>query len=233
MQARQLREPSFATAFRAMITLSFLTASALATAAAQAIEIPPVAAQVPGAIEQVELAPLFGERFFCVEHALGELTYAGDVLGTDCMVSGGIEKDPYRTNQWTGIARLYRTDGRTNADWYGWLMDVASPTAGTVIAAWENPRQNTPGIQGTPPGGGVSILRTDGIVVTVGHLQAISVEKGSLVSVGQVLGKVGNNGQSRAPHIHIGAYRQAGAVPLQIRWDLRSMGLARRAAGVP
>jgi hypothetical protein len=50
--------------------------------------------------------------------------------------------------------------------------------------------------------------------------------------VGQVVAKLGNNGQTRAPGIHIGAYREADSMPLQIRWDLRAMAKKRAEAGV-
>lgn len=230
----QSRRNFSACGFGAGLTVcaALLTISACSGAAAENAGPPPLATRVEQ-IDQVELAPLFGERFFCVEHALGELAYAGDALGTDCMVAGGIEQDPYRSNQWTGILRLYRTDGSTNADWYGYSADVMSPTAGTVASVSQSTTENVPGIMGSPPGGGVTIRRSDGIIVVLGHLRNITVSAGTVVAVGQLLGKVGNNGPSRAPHIHVGAYREDGIVPLQIRWDLRAMGLARKAAGVP
>jgi murein DD-endopeptidase MepM/ murein hydrolase activator NlpD len=112
------------------------------------------------------------------------------------------------------MLKLYRTDGRKNEDWFGWHKDVLSPAAGTVITI-------------------IQLRTADGIIIVLGHLAEIVVKKGEVVHAGQVLGKVGNNGQSRAPHTHLGAYREAGAIPLQIRWNLRSMAIMRKAAGVP
>src|SRR5687767_5803932 len=82
------------------------------SASAQTGDVPPKAAQISGVIEQVELGPIFGQRFLCVEHAFGELDYAGDALGTDCLVSGGVEQDYLQPGKWTGFLRVYRTDGR-------------------------------------------------------------------------------------------------------------------------
>jgi murein DD-endopeptidase MepM/ murein hydrolase activator NlpD len=54
------------------------------------------------------------------------------------------------------------------------------------------------------------------------------VEKGETVEAGEVVAKVGNNGNSRAPHIHVGAWKgdpskleaKTGGPPLQIQVDL-------------
>jgi hypothetical protein len=200
---------------------------------AQTGDVPPKAGQSSGEIGQVELGPIFGQRFLCVEHAFGELDYAGDALGTDCLVSGGVEQDYLQPGKWTGFPKVYRTDGRSNDDWYSYNEDVLSPVTGVVVAAIINGSENVPGTLGQPPATGLRILTADGIVVTLGHLRNLRFSKGDRVSVGEVLGKVGNNGQGRAPGIHIGAYRERDAVPLQIRWNLRSMATARRAAGVP
>jgi hypothetical protein len=202
-------------------------------ASAQTGDVPPKAAQISGEIGQVELGPIFGQRFLCVEHAIGELDYAGDALGTDCLVSGGVEQDYLQPGKWTGFPKVYRTDGRSNDDWYGYDEDVLSPVSGVVVAAIVNKTDNVPGTLGQPPATGLRILTADGVVVSVGHLRTLRFAKGDNVRAGDVLGKVGNNGQGRAPGVHIGAYRERDAAPLQIRWNLRSMAAARRAAGVP
>ncbi|RCW42433.1 M23 family metallopeptidase [Paenibacillus prosopidis] len=50
----------------------------------------------------------------------------------------------------------------------------------------------------------------------------LSVKEGDNVKAGDIVAKVGNNGYSRHPHIHVGAWK--GNIPLQIRFDLKSMG---------
>lgn len=59
-------------------------------------------------------------------------------------------------------------------------------------------------------------------MVVHAHVTAVKVKPGDVVSVGQVVASVGNDGMSRSPHVHVGAYR--GDLPLQVRWDLRAMG---------
>ena len=68
----------------------------------------------------------------------------------------------------------------------------------------------------------------DGITVGYAHVREIEVEEGDTAGRGDVVGKVGNNGTSRAPHVHIGAWAgepdllgaETGAEPLQVQVDL-------------
>src|SRR5690554_1073658 len=89
-------------------------------------EEPPRARAIEGEIEAVVLGPLFRQSFVCSEHHDGQMPWAGDALGTDCMVTGGL-------NQAVGFMRLYRTDGLTNEDWYGWGAEVLAPADGEVV----------------------------------------------------------------------------------------------------
>lgn len=182
---------------------------------------PPRATEVDGAIDTVLLSAPFDSMFACVEHAFGELAYAGDALGTDCMVMGGVDGR-------SGYLRPYRTDGAANADWFGWGEPVRAPADAEVILVHENPAVNTPGEMGPPPASIIRFRTDDGVIISFGHVAEITVKPGDRVSAGDILGKVGNNGVSRSPHIHVGAYRAADAVPLQIRWDLRSLARYRR-----
>ncbi len=202
-----------------------MLAAFLALAAAQAVSadrpprftmtLPPRAqSTLGGPIGQVELSPPFRTSFACSEHYEGQIDYAGDALGADCMVTGGVDGE-------AGFSRLYRTDGLTNADWYGWGADVLAPFDGKVEGVYANPIVNSPGRMGRPPAGMIRFERADGTRVVYGHVADIRVAAGDKVTAGQAVAKVGNNGFSRSPHIHVGAYR--GDVPLQIRWDLRAM----------
>lgn len=202
-----------------------LIAAALQSAAAPprpriVFEEPVLAVEVAGEIEAVTIAPLFRQPFFCSEHHHGQMPHVGDALGTDCMVVGGIDETG------RGFSRLYRTDGRANADWYGWGVEVLAPFDGIVTGHFPNARVNEPGVQGRPPAGMMTLRRDDGTTVMLGHVADVAVAVGDKVKAGQPIARVGNNGPARAPHIHIGAYR--GPVPLQIRWDQRAMARLRR-----
>lgn len=174
-------------------------------------------------IGQVELSPPFRGHFMCAEHAEGELEFPGDALGTDCVVTGGVDpRSPH------GFSRTYRDDGARNEDWYGWGAEVLAPFDGEVARIVPNDVVNVPGRFGEPPAAMVAFRRDDGVVVVYGHVADVAVALGERVRAGQVVAKVGNNGMSRNPHIHVGALR--GETPLQVRWDLRAMGELRQQA---
>jgi murein DD-endopeptidase MepM/ murein hydrolase activator NlpD len=87
-------------------------------------------------------------------------------------------------------------------------VDVYAPCAGEVISA-EN------GIADMPAGtrdrehmlGNHVLLDCDAAQVLLGHLApgTVTVEAGDMIATGQVLGKVGNTGNTDEPHLHIHA----------------------------
>jgi murein DD-endopeptidase MepM/ murein hydrolase activator NlpD len=172
-------------------------------------------------IEAVLLHPLFAADYACSEHFEGQLPYMGDALGSDCIVQGGLEGD-----ESSGFMRQYRSDGRRNEDWYGWGEPVLAPIDGKVERVNVNPVVNQPGSMGKPPASFVILGREDGTHVMLAHVAELKVKAGDSVRAGQPLGVVGNNGFARAPHIHIGAWRDK--TPLQIRFDLRAMAALRK-----
>jgi len=204
-----------------MSLIALLLALQTASSPAVKFESPPLVRNDTGVIESVQISPVYRQPFVCSEHAEGEMDYVGDALGTDCMVMGGF--DPRSDG---AFGKLYRGDGKTNEDWYGWHAEVLAPFDGKVKAVLANEVVNQPGRFGRPPASMLLFERADGVVVVYAHVTAVKVGPGDLVSAGQVVASVGNNGMSRSPHVHVGAYR--GDLPMQIRWDLRAMGRLAR-----
>jgi hypothetical protein len=147
----------------------------------------------------------------CSEHPAGQLSILGDDLGQDCLIVDFVTTDG-RT--W---AMPYRGDGAKNEDWFGWRQSVLSPCDCEVLQIKHNPVLNEPGRMGNSRAASLTLRTADGIHFVLGHLDSFSVEVGESVSYGQTVGTVGNNGYSRSPHIHIGAWK--GREGLQIRWD--------------
>ncbi len=166
-------------------------------------------------IAQFLAHPLFLESYSCSEHAAGELPYLGDDLGQDCMIESFVKKDG------RAFMRAFATDGLTNEDWYGWNKVVLSPCDCTVTSVEINPVTNVPGQTGKPPASSIELRTADGISLVIAHIQSPLVKKGAEVKSGQPVAHVGNNGYSRVPHIHIGAWRERDG--LQIRWDQKKI----------
>ncbi|WP_427050904.1 M23 family metallopeptidase [Paenibacillus sp. TC-CSREp1] len=170
-------------------------------------------------ISEVIINPVFNHLFLTIEHPEGQYEYIGDALGRDCMI----------TRFKDGWMRMYDGDGMLNENWYTWGADVLAPFDGVVKSIFINPITNNPGTLTPGRASFIVFAREDGVLVTYAHVMDISVEEGDIITTGQVVAKAGNNGYSRNPHIHVGAW--IGDTPLQIRFDLQRMGTQMKEFG--
>jgi len=112
--------------------------------------------------------------------------------------------DLYVTND----GRTHRTDGADVSDYFGYGQPVLAPAAGTVRALID-------GLPDTPIGGRVKWQNSCGnhVLIDVApgeflflcHLIAgsVVVRTGEAVLAGQEVGRLGNSGRSREPHVHV------------------------------
>jgi Peptidase family M23 len=152
-------------------------------------------------IATVLAQPIFRQIYSCTEHWQGNLKGLGDELGTDCSIQKLVQ-----ANGRTWL-RAYAGNGHKNSDWYGWGQDVLSPCSCEVVKISQNPAVNRPGIPGKPPATFLELKREDGVFFLLAHVANIRVTVGEQLRAGQLVGQVGNNGYSRHPHIHIGAWK--------------------------
>ncbi|MAP80049.1 MAG: hypothetical protein CL526_03060 [Aequorivita sp.] len=106
----------------------------------------------------------------------------------------------------------YRNDGSQLEDWYCYNLPILASQGGKVIFT-ENqiPDNLTPGQLDYPidatnvTGNVVYIAHDDGSIGTYCHLipNTILVEVGDRIETGQELGRLGNSGNSFAPHLHM------------------------------
>lgn len=179
-------------------------------------------ADTPAEIEVVVIHPVVDQRIGCSEHPEGEQPVVGDALGMDCVVGRRTVNAAGRS-----FTIYYRNEGLVNEDWLGWDEIVLAPFDGLVREVHVADHENTPGILGKGLPGYVVFQRSDGLKVIYGHLRDITVAAGQQVTAGQPVAKIGNNGFSWNPHVHIGAWK--GRIPYQLRFDLRALGALRRA----
>lgn len=170
-------------------------------------------------IQEIIIHPIFKKAFVSAEHPEGELEYSFDALGRDCMI---VKFD----GKWT---KMYQGDGSKNEDWYGYNEEVLAPFDGVIESCNECLTVNIPGSHQNDQASHIRFRRNDGACVGYGHVSNIQVSNGDYVTAGQVIARVGNNGTSWMPHIHIGAWKEN--EPLQIRFDLRLMGLLMKEQG--
>jgi len=107
--------------------------------------------------------------------------------------------------------RMFKGDGSRNTDWYCYNADLFAVADGTVIEARDGLPENVPGsttILTTTMqnifGNCVIIGIGNGRYAAYAHLipGSLRVGVGDNVTKGQVIGKLGNTGNSTAPHLH-------------------------------
>ena len=103
--------------------------------------------------------------------------------------------------------KTYRDEGHNLEDYYCFGKPVLSPVTGTIIESYDKSSDNPIGeVDKQNNWGNYVIIRSAwGYFIEISHLQksSLKVQKGSQVTVGQIIGKCGNSGYSPEPHIHM------------------------------
>ncbi|MGY5009504.1 M23 family metallopeptidase [Streptomyces sp. 900105755] len=100
--------------------------------------------------------------------------------------------------------------GRELTAYAAYGRPVRSPCDGTVVSAADGIADQRPGeIRYQPPYGNHVFLDTGREIVKLAHLRpgSVTVSEGDTVRAGQLLGEVGNSGNSTEPHLHLHAER--------------------------
>jgi hypothetical protein len=107
--------------------------------------------------------------------------------------------------------RLFTGDGSQNEQYFAFGAEVVSVADGMVVAVRDDMPEETPN---QPPvavhhpqdyaGNRVVVQLQPDVWVTYAHLQpgSVAVRVGDRVTAGQLLGRLGNTGNSTAPHLH-------------------------------
>jgi len=101
--------------------------------------------------------------------------------------------------------KTYRTDGRTNEDYYAFGRPVLAPCDAEVTEMTDGVKDNIPGeMNPEQPTGNTVLLKSGEEYLLFAHfkMNSIRVKPGEKVKKGQWLGLCGNSGNSSEPHIH-------------------------------
>lgn len=102
--------------------------------------------------------------------------------------------------------RTYSGNGTSNEDYYAFGKEVLAPANGVVTDVINGVRDNAPGSMNpySALGNAVFIQHGEQEVSVLAHLKldSIRVKVGDKVQKGQVIGLVGNSGNSSEPHLH-------------------------------
>jgi len=109
--------------------------------------------------------------------------------------------------------RFYSGDGTQNTDWVGFGEPIHAVADGTVVLTRDGlpdipPMTKNPGLR-TPEdyaGNNVIVAIGHGRYAVFDHLVrgSVRVRRGQRVRAGQVVGKLGNSGNTDGPHLHFG-----------------------------
>lgn len=125
--------------------------------------------------------------------------------GTETEISGPKNKNPKFVFDFTmrdAKGKAYRTDGKSNEDYYAFSQKIYSPCDGQVIYVNSGAEDNTPGTKAEI--GNEIVIRTENNeYLSIFHFQkdSIQVKKGQKLGKGQLIGLCGNSGNSSEAHI--------------------------------
>lgn len=138
----------------------------------------------------------------------GEWTvfWGGDTKELNYHVNARFQKNAFDIVINNGEGRSFKTNGKTNEDYYAFGQPIIAPCDGEVVWAVDGVKDNIPG-ELNPiyvPGNAVLMKTSNKEYVFLAHFKqhSVKVKQGDQVKQGQLLGLCGNSGNSSEPHLH-------------------------------
>ena len=166
--------------------------------------------EVPRRQATVISPPLSGEGWWDGNGCCAPTPHRSNILAVD-----GLRRVMAETFaiDWVRIKgnRLFEGDGTESAQYFAFGAKVRSATDGLVVSVRDglpNEKPNEPPAHVRQPedfsGNHVVVRVRPGVYATYAHLQrdSIGVEVGDHVQPGQLIGRLGNSGNSSQPHLH-------------------------------
>jgi murein DD-endopeptidase MepM/ murein hydrolase activator NlpD len=138
----------------------------------------------------------------------GEWTviWGGDTKDLNYHVESQAQKNAFDIVIKDAKGNSFKTDGRTNDDYYAFGKELIAPCDGEIVLVVDGVKDNKPG-ELNPiyvPGNTVILKTANNEYLFFGHFKqrSIKVVEGQKVKQGQALGLCGNSGNSSEPHLH-------------------------------
>lgn len=139
---------------------------------------------------------------------LGEWTvvWGGDTKELNYHIDNPAQKNAFDFIITDSKGSSYKTDGKTNEDYYAFGKELIAPCDGEVVLVVDGVKDNKPGEMDPiwVPGNTVIIRTINNEFVFLAHFKkhSIVVKEGQKVNKGTILGQCGNSGNSSEPHLH-------------------------------
>jgi murein DD-endopeptidase MepM/ murein hydrolase activator NlpD len=138
----------------------------------------------------------------------GEWTvvWGGDTKELNYHVESEAQKNAFDIVITDTKGNSYKTDGKTNEDYYAFGKELIAPCDGEIILVVDGVKDNKPG-ELNPiyiPGNTVIIKTAKNEYLFFAHFKqnSIKVKQGQKIKQGQLLGLCGNSGNSSEAHLH-------------------------------
>jgi murein DD-endopeptidase MepM/ murein hydrolase activator NlpD len=132
--------------------------------------------------------------------------WGGDTKELNYHVSHPAQKNAFDIIIMNVSGKSFKTDGRTNEDYYAFGKELIAPCDGEVVLVVDGVKDNIPGELNPVyvPGNTVIIKTAKNEYLFFAHFKqrSIKVMQGEKVKQGQLLGLCGNSGNSSEPHLH-------------------------------
>jgi murein DD-endopeptidase MepM/ murein hydrolase activator NlpD len=134
------------------------------------------------------------------------VTWGGDTKELNYHVESEAQKNAFDIVITNDKGNSYKTDGKTNEDYYAFGKELIAPCDGEIVLVVDGVKDNVPGILNPVyiPGNTVIIKTQNKEYLFFAHFKqhSIVVKQGQKVKQGQLLGLCGNSGNSSEAHLH-------------------------------
>jgi hypothetical protein len=134
------------------------------------------------------------------------IVWGGDTKELNYHVESEAQKNAFDIVVTDAKGNSFKTDGKTNSDYYAFGKELLAPCDGEIVLAVDGVKDNIPGILNPiyVPGNTVIIKTANNEFLFFAHFKqnSIIVKQGQKVKQGQVLGQCGNSGNSSEAHLH-------------------------------